>query len=121
MVLLLGGLAVYWINPAEGGIFPSCFLHEWTGLLCPGCGTTRSLHQLLHGNLWAAFCLNPLLISFMPLLVVAVVRNYQQNRTLWPLAISAKTGYVLAVVVIGYGVLRNLPIYPFLWLAPHLP
>ena len=39
-----------------------------TGLLCPGCGTLRGLHQLLHGHLAAAFRLNPVMVLSLPLL-----------------------------------------------------
>src|SRR3954447_20165 len=61
------GLAVlYWFNPAQFGFYPRCALYETTGLLCPGCGSLRAIHQLLHGHLAAAFQLNALLVLGLP-------------------------------------------------------
>ncbi len=39
-----------------------CVFHNLTGLYCPGCGMTRSLHQMLHGRVWESLILNPALI-----------------------------------------------------------
>jgi hypothetical protein len=41
-------------------LFPPCAWHRWTGLPCPGCGATRSILRLLHGDVVAGFALNPL-------------------------------------------------------------
>ena len=46
---LLGLAAVlFFFNPAQSGFYPFCVFHRTTGLLCPGCGSLRALHQLLH-------------------------------------------------------------------------
>ncbi|MGA8200207.1 MAG: DUF2752 domain-containing protein, partial [Candidatus Sulfotelmatobacter sp.] len=56
-------------DPATSGLFPPCPLHYLTGWYCPGCGSLRALHQLLHGNLSAAWALNPLTVLLLPFLV----------------------------------------------------
>ena len=53
--LAAGGAYLYWFEPGKTGFFPSCPFRALTGFNCPGCGTTRALHQLLHGNVVAAF------------------------------------------------------------------
>src|SRR5258705_3896267 len=72
---LVAGAAAYlfWFEPGRSGFFPSCPLRALTGFACPGCGTTRALHQLLHGNLLAAFELNPLPAVFLPLLAAMLI------------------------------------------------
>ena len=54
-----------------------------TGLHCPGCGSLRAVRQFLHGELWAAFRLNPLMVLSLPLLAFAVVSAY------WPALATA--------------------------------
>ncbi len=44
-----------------------CMLHEITGLYCPGCGATRSVRALAHGQLTRSFLYNP----FIPYMVLA--------------------------------------------------
>ena len=67
--------AIFVFDPTRVGIFPPCPLHEFTGLWCPGCGSTRALHQLLHGHLMTAFRLNPLAISLLPLVGYLAARR----------------------------------------------
>src|SRR5438552_4074668 len=55
-------------DPATSGIFPPCPVRYWTGWYCPGCGSLRAIHQLLHGNLRAAWALNPLTMVLLPFL-----------------------------------------------------
>jgi hypothetical protein len=59
-------LVLYTFDPATPGLFPPCPFPALTGLNCPGCGTLRGLHQLMHGNLAAAFRLNPLMVVTLP-------------------------------------------------------
>jgi hypothetical protein len=69
LVISIGAIAVviiYSFNPAQYGFYPRCALYETTGLLCPGCGSLRALHQLLHGHLAEAFRLNALLVLSLP-------------------------------------------------------
>ncbi len=39
---------------------PPCPLHAWTGVPCPGCGSTRAALALLRGDVFGAFAWNPL-------------------------------------------------------------
>src|SRR5271155_2956468 len=55
-------------DPATSGLFPPCPLLYLTGWYCPGCGSLRAMHQLLRGNLHAAWALNPLTILLLPFL-----------------------------------------------------
>ena len=104
---------------AANSILPPCPFLALTGLLCPGCGSTRALHALLHGDVGQALAMNPLLVLSMPLLgwmaLSAAGANPPGRRLLMPLLANPKTWLV---VLLGYGVMRNLPWMPFAWLAP---
>jgi len=99
------------LDPTRVGIFPPCLLHEYTGWWCPGCGSTRALHQLLHGQLATAFRLNPLAVSLLPLIGYWVVRRGRvPMKPVWI--------WTLLVVIVCFGILRNVPVYPLTLLAP---
>lgn len=68
-------VAVAFKDPAQGGFFPACPSKALTGWDCPGCGSLRSLHQLMHGHWAAAWALNPALIVGLALVAVLLVAN----------------------------------------------
>lgn len=111
----LGGLFLF--NPTEHGFFPRCFFNAWTGLDCPGCGGLRAMHQLLHGHLLAAFQFNPLLIALLPLglwwFASWTLENFFHKTLPQPFQ-SARWPWVLAILVVAFGVLRNLPWHAWL-------
>ena len=41
---------------------PPCRLYYFFGLMCPGCGGTRSVEALLHGDIFTSLRLNPFVI-----------------------------------------------------------
>ena len=90
-------------------------------LNCPGCGSLRALHHLTHGEFTAAFHCNPLLIFGMPVLLLAVTRWSIQRRNQPPqAALFARPAVIwtMLVVIVAFGVLRNLPFAAFAWMSP---
>ncbi len=75
-ILLLGatglgvGVMVFFFNPSTHGFYPVCLFHVLTGLNCPGCGMTRALHALLHGNFLLALKDNALFVAALTVLAV---------------------------------------------------
>jgi hypothetical protein len=61
-------LAALWLR--LGLPRPVCYFHEWTGLPCPSCGSTRLVESLLAGDPLGAVRWNPLI--FLVLAGVAV-------------------------------------------------
>jgi hypothetical protein len=39
---------------------PPCALHQWFGIPCATCGSTRAVLALTHGDVWRALAWNPL-------------------------------------------------------------
>lgn len=124
MLLGLGAVAVAVVlarlDPnAADSVLPPCPFLALTGWFCPGCGSTRALHALLHGDLVQALAMNPLLVIAMPLLGWMALNasgvNMPGRRLLLPWAANPK---LWLVVLLGHAVLRNLPWIPFAWLAP---
>lgn len=119
---LVGALIlVRQINPTDSSIFPSCPFHAMTGLSCPGCGATRGMHQLLNGNVVAAFDYNALLVIFVPMiayLLLNLIYYALRGRSFGVSKLPPAAIWMTAVVLLTFGVLRNLPFYPFTILAP---
>jgi hypothetical protein len=107
-------------NPASSGLFPPCPFRAITGLNCPGCGTLRGLHQLLHGHPLAALDLNPLMVMTLPFMAY-VFLSYAlvalRGRGLPKVFIPSPLIWVIFWVIISFWVLRNIPVYPFTLLA----
>lgn len=116
--VLLGVAATYlfFFEPGRTGIFPLCPFHALTGLNCPGCGTTRGLHQLLHGNVVAAFEFNPLTISLLPMLgyfLISYTKSALTGRPMPRISLQPKYVWLFSAIVAGFWIIRNTPIYPF--------
>jgi hypothetical protein len=126
-VLAVGALLLVAAHhPADYTIFPKCHLYLLTGLHCPGCGLTRSVHALLNGRFSQALAYNVLSPVILPLIAISVTRSLW----LWAWGAEAKPGrgprrwpawvpVLLTVVLLAYGVARNIPYHPFTLLAPH--
>jgi hypothetical protein len=122
LALCAGGAYLYVFNPAGSDMLPKCPFHWLTGLHCPGCGTVRALHQLLHGNVLAAMRLNSFAVIMLPPVVYGLVSMGLQFVGCKPLPskfIPAFWIWTLFAVILLYWVLRNVPYYPCTLLAPH--
>lgn len=54
-----------------------------TGYDCPGCGSQRALHALLHGDI-NAFAYNPLFIIAIPYVITGLIFNQDKVKTKYP-------------------------------------
>ena len=70
------GLLFFFFNPSNTALFPKCPFLLLTGWKCPGCGSQRAIHHLLHLQISEAFLDNALLIILLPLLLVFMVIEY---------------------------------------------
>jgi hypothetical protein len=108
---VLLSLAHLYINDPEKGGFVGCPFRFVTGLLCPGCGSQRALHDLLHLRIPAAFGHNALLVLSIPLLCMqwGFGMVFPEAKPL-----SARNWVVLSwgVLVVAWGIVRNLPFGP---------
>jgi hypothetical protein len=121
-VLCLAGLVLLrYANPATSRLFPPCPFLWLTGWYCPGCGSLRALHQLLHGNVRAAFAFNPFAVLAFPFLTYGGASRaaYLLNCRHFPsIFLPAWSIWTLFSAIVLFGILRNLPLYPFHLLAP---
>lgn len=108
------------VNPnLPGNPLPPCAFHALTGLWCPGCGMTRALHALVHGDVLQALHLNPLGLLMLPVLPAMLFWSWGwQPRVLQPLMRWLMDPRLWLAAIPAYWLLRNLPWLPFTLMAP---
>jgi hypothetical protein len=111
-------LVLVFVDPRTAPFAPVCPVHAATGLFCPGCGTGRALHALVHGDLAAALRLNVLAVATVPVFLALALKAALEPAERLPvpppwlrLAIYALLAFFL--------VARNLPFAPFASWAPR--
>lgn len=100
-------------------LFPPCIFKAITGYHCIGCGLTRALHALAHGDIAGAFAMNPLAMLLLPLIPLMLLDGRGATPApLKPFMSVVMTPKLWLVLLPVYWVARNLPWVPFTWLAP---
>ena len=105
--LCLGLWVIYLFDPTHHHFYPICQFHRLTGWYCPGCGMTRALYALLHGQ-WLTACHDNILLVVAPPAALARAlwwyprrqqHRFLPNRWFWSLVFLTLT----------FGVVRNQP------------
>lgn len=115
LTMAVGAAYLFVFEPGRSGFFPDCPFRLLTGLNCPGCGTTRGLHHLLHGDLIGAFQFNPLMMLLLPIFLYAFVRHTAavfRDRPIKSNQLDPRFIWMFFAVVMSFWVFRNTPFYP---------
>jgi Protein of unknown function (DUF2752) len=118
----VGATLLYTFSPTEYGFYPRCMFRLATGLHCPGCGATRCVSALLHGDLEQAFAYNPLFVVMLPYIVFGGMRIAYATWTGNQMRSYRVPSWALRILVgllIVYWIARNIDVYPLTLLAPH--
>lgn len=125
---LAGGLAfvaavsvLFEFNPSTHAFYPRCLLYTSTGILCPGCGSLRAFHQLLHGHLLTALRCNALLVMSLPFAACLGVKfgaRWIAGEPLPAIPLNPLWIKIFMAVMIVFTVVRNIHCAPFIYLAP---
>lgn len=111
--LITTAVIVYFLfSPEESGsFFPPCPFHYVTGLDCPGCGSQRAIHHLLHLDFKMAFLRNPLLVMALPYILLGIYFEYFGGKVkytkLRDILFGRKASIVIFIVVVVYWIGRN--------------
>ncbi|WP_055585664.1 DUF2752 domain-containing protein [Peterkaempfera griseoplana] len=114
LAVLAAGVAgagyLYVTDPHQPGhVLPQCPFRLVTGLLCPACGGTRMVYDLMHGHFTAAWLDNRALLITSPyamaLLGRWMVEGLRGRR--WQPQLSRRTQAVVLVLAVAWAVARN--------------
>lgn len=115
--LILGIGLAYALFCRLTGLAVPCPLHLATGLWCPGCGVTRMSLSLLRLDLMAAWRANPGLLLLSPVLALLSLRLAARYVRTGAARLTGRENalvWCMAVLMLAYGVIRNLPALAFL-------
>lgn len=102
----------YTFDPEEMVLFPKCPFLLATGYECPGCGSQRAVHSILHLNFRAAFSYNALILFLIPYILFGMFLEFFNGKKRFPKLEKFFFGkWAALIVVLGilvYWVVRNL-------------
>lgn len=105
----------------SNSIFLKCPFLFLTGFYCPGCGSQRAIHDLVHFRIGDALDHN-LMFVFVFLTIVgkafAIISKKYFPNYYYDLTHNSKFTYILVVFVFVFSICRNIPVTPFSYLAP---
>jgi uncharacterized protein DUF2752 len=94
------------ISPEQPGHYPACPFRVITGYACPGCGSLRTLHDLVYAHFSTAVTHNAMLIMMLPFAAAAWIHTVTgRTSTVAPRWLGCAVMAVLAL----WTVMRNLP------------
>ncbi len=115
-ILLMAGAVVLAIlflyDPSQGALFPKCPFLLLTGYKCPGCGSQRALHALLHGEVKASLGFNALLVLSLPYVITGFWLEWLGGKQGFPnfsrRFFGPGAAKIWLAIVLAWWLLRNL-------------
>ena len=108
-VIVAALIIIFIFNPENTAWMPRCPSHMLTGHDCPGCGTLRALHALMHGDIEAAWNYSAALFFAIPAMAaLAVAPHTRPHSLLRRFADSRWTPIVVFVALVVWTILRNI-------------
>lgn len=99
--------------PALYSFYPQCPIYRYFHIECPGCGTTRALAALLHGNVLEALRLNAFITLLMlPAAIYAALcyRRFLERKPFHLPRFPQPALYATLAAAILFAFVRNLGI-----------
>lgn len=116
-VVIFIAYGVYFLNRVYGIGF-ICVSREFTGLYCSGCGMTRAVLSLLKLDFYQAFRYNAFSVVILPILFLyfygEVHAYFFKTKNFIVNKIPMMFWVVVIVLMLIYGVIRNIPCFSFL-------
>lgn len=108
--LMVAGFIYYALDPSASSVFPQCTFLSLTGYKCPGCGSQRAIHALLHGNVADAFKFNAMLFIAIPWIVLCLFAESHRlrNPRLYTRLNAPLLIWLFLAMVLIWWLLRNI-------------
>ena len=113
-IIVLAVMAVVFVyfvfDPSAESWFPKCRMYQLTGYKCPGCGSQRMLHALLHGDVVGAIHYNAYLfvVMFYCLAIAISQLIYHRYPKFSDVLLSVPVALTFLVLTLLWWVLRNV-------------
>ena len=111
-VLVIIFLSLYFLfNPSTSNFFPKCPFHTITGFYCPGCGSQRAIHDMMHLNIFEAINHNALMFFTF---TFGIGLYLYSKKKFSGLIYHPKSPFIIFGEIFLFGVLRNIDVFHFL-------
>lgn len=112
VIALFAGLLYWLFDPLQSPWMPRCIFKTLSGWDCPGCGSQRFIHAILHADFAAAWRANAMLCLLSPYMLFwgwieadpSTAPGLHRRMNSLPATIT------LLSLLILWAILRNLPI-----------
>ena len=112
-VLLIVFIVYILFDPSQYSFFPRCPTNKYLGILCPGCGSQRALHDLFNLDFVSSFRHNPLMMISIPYILGGY---YFETRKSWTIRqrkirnffYGLKAIWVVFGLIVLYTIGRNI-------------
>lgn len=110
LLAVLLAVVYFFVDPMQVKWMPRCIWKVATGTDCPGCGSQRMAHALMHGDLVAAWRANAYALCMLPLIGIMLWLELFRDRhpELYRRVHSPLAIWVLSASVVIWWVGRNL-------------
>ncbi len=102
----------YNLDPGMQPLFPKCPFLLTTGYECPGCGSQRAIHDILHLDFKSAFLHNALILFLIPYILLGIYLEFFNGKRRFPKLEKIFFGKWAAIIVLSaiivYWVVRNI-------------
>lgn len=104
------GFIFFIFNPSTTALFPKCPFLMLTGFRCPGCGSQRAVHSLLHLDFTQAFSYNALLVLSLPVIILLLYAEIMREKKpdLYGKIHRPVYIWIYFTIVIMWGICRNI-------------
>ena len=110
VLMALLAAAYYFFDPMEARWMPKCIWKAVTGTDCPGCGSQRMAHALMHGDLPAAWRANAYALCMLPVVggLLSLEFFRESHPRVYRAVHSPAVIWVLGASVFIWWIFRNL-------------
>ncbi|MFA7389444.1 MAG: DUF2752 domain-containing protein [Proteiniphilum sp.] len=102
----------YSFDPATDPFFPICPFRAVTGLECPGCGSQRAIHSLLHLHPGDALAYNALMVLALPYILLGFWLEWLGGGKRYPrlqrFLFGRWSALVVLLLVLSFWIGRNV-------------
>lgn len=109
-VMVILAVVYFFIDPMEVRWMPKCIWKVATGTDCPGCGSQRMAHAIMHGDLRGAWRANAYALCMLPLMAMLLWLEIFRARhsRLYRMVHSPAVVGGLAASVLVWWIVRNV-------------
>lgn len=112
-VIILGVFLIWiFVNSSFITLVPKCMIREYFGILCPGCGGTTCVINILKGNFIEAAKANIIIfiaiIYFIMFNIIYIINTFKKNKVFKFMYIKESYVYAWLFMYLIFEIVRNV-------------